>query len=67
MDELDDTSPMPFGKHKDTPMSEVPARYLSWLWANGKSEEVGKCPVADYIQNNLAALAMEYPEGEWEQ
>lgn len=67
MADLDDTSPMPFGKHKGVPMSEVPARYLNWLWTDGKSAEVGKCPVADYIHNNIAALVVEYPDGDWEQ
>lgn len=28
---FDDETPMPFGKHKDTLMRDVPANYLLWL------------------------------------
>lgn len=54
---------MPFGKHKGTPMQDVPASYLFWLWTNGKEAE--KSPVADYIRENLDALKKEYPDGIW--
>lgn len=30
---LTDTDPMPFGKYKGTPMQDVPASYLHWLWS----------------------------------
>lgn len=61
---LDDTSKMPFGKHKEIPMQDVPASYLHWLWINGKKEDL-ECPVADYIRRNLQSLRMEYKDGIW--
>lgn len=64
MTELQDTDPMPFGKHKEVPMQDVPARYLHWLWNDGKKNDQ-RCPVADYIRRNLNALKQEYPDGIW--
>ena len=70
MSELQDSSPMPFGKHGPSPkgndsvMSDVPASYLHWLWSEGKKDDK-QCPVADYIRRNLGALKQEYPDGEW--
>jgi len=64
MTTLEDTDKMPFGKFKGQPMSDVDARYLHWLWTNGKSEDKN-CPVADYIRRNLSALQMEYKDGIW--
>lgn len=61
---LNDTDPMPFGKHKGIPMQDVPAAYLHWLWVNGKKESK-TCPVASYIKENLTALKQEYPDGIW--
>ena len=55
---------MPFGKHKGQPMQDVPAAYLHWLWANGKSQDK-LCPVADYIRRNKSALKQEHPDGVW--
>jgi len=62
--ELEDTDPMPFGKHKGQPMQDVPARYLHWLWTNGKEQDK-QCRVADYIRRNLSALQQEYTDGIW--
>lgn len=68
MKQLQDTDPMPFGKHKGTPMQDVPASYLFWLWTEGgKEHEVKTCPVANYIDRNILALESEYPDGEWRQ
>ena len=61
---LTDRSPMPFGKHKGLPMSDVPSVYLHWLWTNGKDND-HRCPVALYIRTNLAALRLEHPDGIW--
>lgn len=63
MKELDDLDPMPFGKYRGTPMQDVPARYLHWLWTEGAKNE--KSQVADYIRRNLNALKMDYPDGIW--
>jgi hypothetical protein len=62
---LTDTDPMPFGKHKGTPMQDVPATYLHWLWTKtgGKDDKVS--PVADYTRRNLDALKKEYTDGIW--
>jgi len=52
----DDLDPMPFGKHKDVPLQDVPATYLHYLWTNR--------PISDprleaYIKKSLNALKME--------
>ena len=62
MKTLEDTDPMPFGQYADTPMQDVPARYLHWLYTEGTPSE----NVADYIRRNLDALKMEYPNGIWD-
>lgn len=62
--ELTDTDPMPFGQHKGAPMQDVPARYLHYLWINGKKQD-NRCPVANYIRRNLTALQQEYRDGIW--
>lgn len=64
MTELQDTDPMPFGKHRGEPMQDVPANYLHYLWTSGKRED-RRCPVADYIRRNLSALQQEYKDGIW--
>ena len=64
MNPLDDTDPMPFGRYKGTPMQDVPATYLHWLWCNGKKDDLGS-PVGNYIFRNLNALKMEYEDGGW--
>jgi uncharacterized protein (DUF3820 family) len=61
---LEDLSPMPFGKYMGVPMQDVPARYLHWLWCNGKKDNPD-CPVADYIRRNISALESEHPDGIW--
>jgi hypothetical protein len=65
MKEMQDTDAMPFGKHKGTPMQDVPAIYLHWLWSNGMDKDKFN-PVADYIRRNLNALKMEYKDGIWD-
>ena len=65
MSQLQDDSPMPFGKFKGQPMSEVPASYLHYLWTTGKRQDK-QCPVADYIRRNLHCLEIEYENGVWE-
>lgn len=64
MNALDDMDPMPFGKHKNRPMQDVPAAYLYWLWCQGKRDEKD-CPVADYIRRNMIALKKELPDAVW--
>lgn len=62
--ELQDSDPMPFGKHKGEQMQDVPASYLHWLWTNGKKDDQ-RCQVADYIRRNLTVLEKEHPDGIW--
>lgn len=61
---LSDTDPMPFGKYEGTPMQDVPASYLHYLWTNGLKDN-GQSNVADYIRRNLNALKMEHKDGVW--
>ena len=62
---------MPFGKHANERMEDVPAQYLLWLWDNGLHEMSGNMNakpgtyphkqylVARYIRENFAALEMD--------
>lgn len=61
---LNDTDPMPFGKHKGFPMQDVPTGYLHWLWSNGMKDDKAS-NVADYIRRNLNALKMENGDLIW--
>lgn len=61
---MTDTDPMPFGKHKGKPMSDVPADYLHWLWTNGVRDQ-RTSPVHKYIKENMDALAQEVPDLIW--
>lgn len=63
-EELQDTSAMPFGKYKGTPMQDVPVGYLHWLWINGKKADES-CRVGRYIRRNLSALRMEDKDLIW--
>lgn len=63
--ELSDTSPMPFGMHKGTPMMDVPVNYLHWFWNNGAKNDKQNV-VANYIRKNLSALKMENRDLIWE-
>lgn len=63
--ELQDTDTMPWGKYKGTPMQDVPADYLFWLWTEKGKKDNRSCEVADYIRRNLATLQQEYPDGIW--
>jgi hypothetical protein len=64
MQKLEDTSPMPFGKHRGVPMQDIPVGYLHWLWSNGKKDDA-RCNVADYIRRNLNALKLENKDLIW--
>ena len=66
MKELTDTDPMPFGRHKDEAMQDVPARYLHYLWTHGMSDEWEISPVGRYIHNNMDCLKQEHPDGIWD-
>lgn len=63
MKRLNDTDPMPFGKHKDVPMQDVPASYLHWLWQQIENDKTSN--VADYIRRNIGSLKQEHPDGLW--
>ena len=49
---LTDKDPMPWGKYKGLPMSEVPDSYLLWLYHEGHaSGNVGR-----YLAENIKAI-----------
>ncbi|MGV6816139.1 MAG: putative quorum-sensing-regulated virulence factor [Thiotrichales bacterium] len=61
---------MPFGTHQDKEMSEVPAKYLLWLYdelndrrATGTTLDHNEKNVFDYIEDNLDVLNAEV--GAW--
>ena len=56
--------PMPFGKWRGTPMKDVPAKYLFWLWINGLSVRTDS-DVGDYIRDNIKELEASHPDGIW--
>ena len=63
---MNDLSPMPFGKYKGTPMQDVPANYLLWLWDNGLKEKFlsdsERSEVHQYIKDSMSALKQECPD-----
>lgn len=74
--ELEDGSPMPFGKHQGAEMADVPADYLHYLWIGCEStggvglrqklqlnNNSGK--VARYIHRYLGALKQECRDKIW--
>jgi len=65
MKTLQDTDPMPFGKYKGIPMSDVPASYLHYLWTNGMKQQTKTNDVADYVSRNIDALKKEHKDGIW--
>jgi len=52
---LTDESLMPFGLHKGSKMTNVPASYLMYLYDSGKCTK----DVRDYIEDNLDVLKQE--------
>lgn len=68
--ELNDTDPIPFGKYRGTPMQDVPAGYLHWLWTEAGYSKFGERrgksgAIADYIERNMDALKKECPDKIW--
>lgn len=67
MNELADTSPMPFGAHRGKLMQDVPASYFHHLHTTGIHD--GTRPdqkaVSAYIKANLSALQQEHKDGIW--
>jgi uncharacterized protein (DUF3820 family) len=55
---------MPFGKHRNEPMQDVPVSYLHYLWQSGMKAD-NQSNVADYIRRNIDALAKENPDLIW--
>ena len=62
---LTDLSQMPFGKFRGTPMQDVPADYLFWLFQNGMKKDTDKSPVAEYIRKSIHAFQLEEPDLIW--
>jgi len=52
MKTMDDNSRMPFGKHRDKTMANVPSDYLLWIYENGKTYGALK----QYIEDNMDAI-----------
>ena len=64
MERLKDTDPMPFGKYKGTPMVNVKASYLIWIyekfdWGIMKPKGINGQRVRDYIIDNYDLLLKE--------
>ncbi|MDD3686442.1 MAG: DUF3820 family protein [Bacteroidales bacterium] len=55
MFELEDKSPMPYGKYKGTAMANVPAVYLLYIYNNAMSTPA----VRKYIESNMDVLKQE--------
>jgi len=50
-----DQTPIPFGKYRGTPLGQVPAKYLLWLYNKGCYQHQTR----RYIIDNLEALKKE--------
>jgi hypothetical protein len=66
---MNDGDPIKFGKHVDTPIGEVPADYLLWLWdegglwrPEGLARSSNRVAVREYIIKNFNALETECPD-----
>jgi hypothetical protein len=62
----EDAYEMTFGKYRGTPIGEVPASYLLWLWDNGMWDDhvrgADRDPVRLYIIKHFSALETECPD-----
>lgn len=61
---FNDETPMPFGKHKGTPLGQVPAAYLMWVQENVEADTPVRGALRAYIEENHAAIEMELQEDE---
>lgn len=56
-DILTDMDRMPFGKHKDLLLANVPDAYLLWLWENKNAGMVQRFPAFyAYLEQSLDAI-----------
>lgn len=67
MDYLDDESPMPFGKHKNKRMADVPARWLIDYYHDYDVDKLKDAPIAErrvlqYIKEAKSVLEHEAAE-----
>lgn len=62
---LDDTSPMPWGIHKDKPMAQLPVEYLHFLWQQHGLKNEPSSPVSAYIKKCIPALRKENSDLLW--
>lgn len=53
---FNDEKPMPWGKHKDVKMSDVPDSYLLWIWDNPAIDRQRNAALFAYIKDNLEAI-----------
>ena len=60
-----DLTPMPFGKYKGTPMQDVPASYLHWLYHNSEFYNQQGLGIKKYIDDNMSALKQEDKDLIW--
>jgi hypothetical protein len=62
----EDAYEMTFGKYRGTPIGEVPAGYLLWLWDNGVWDGhvrgADQDPVRNYIIKHFNSLEAECPD-----
>jgi uncharacterized protein (DUF3820 family) len=61
---MDDKTPMPFGKHVDVPLGDVPASYLLWLLTelDGKPRDAVREELFQYLLENEELLTDEVRE-----
>ncbi len=60
---LADDTAMPFGKHKGTPLDDIPTTYLHWLYHNG--EGCQNPVIVAYIEKHWADLKADSPSRIW--
>lgn len=63
---LTDSDPITFGKHKGTPLGEIPSSYLLWLWDNAEFYQSKQATPArqrlhHYIKSGLNDLMRDCP------
>lgn len=55
-----DLTPMPFGKFRGTPLANVDAEYLLWLYGTSENgSRLSDAKLAKYIESNMESLRIE--------
>ena len=66
LNRLTDKDPMPFGKHKGTPMRDVPVDYLIWLMDQPWIKSARNVKLFNYLEANKSVIEKEYDDASYD-